>query len=124
MPRKRANGKGTIRKRTLKHSDGSTYTHWFARVTTGWDGSKKTTRDGPLRKRQNEGRADLAQLQRQQKQGLLANATDQTIGAYLTSWLEPPPVDTQLQKPTLESLHSGVGIVLMAERVGFEPTVP
>ena len=59
---RRASGEGTIRKRTLKNKDGTSRVRWFARITTGWDGHKKTIKEGPWRKSQQKAKLDLKQM--------------------------------------------------------------
>jgi integrase len=88
MPRKSANGNGTVKKRMVKRGDGSTYRRWYARITVGWDADGKRIRqDGPLRKTQSEALADLAELQRQASRGLLSTDSAQTLDEYLDTWL-------------------------------------
>ena len=68
---KRANGEGTIKKRTFKRKDDSMYVRWYARITVAWDGKKKTSLDGPLRVKKDEAKQDLIRLRKEQRTGIL-----------------------------------------------------
>jgi integrase len=87
MPR-RAPGEGTIRKRTMQRDDSGSYVRWFARVTTGWDGKRKKSKDGPLRKTQKEAANDLKALQKQLQAGTIESRGKERLADYLESWLE------------------------------------
>lgn len=88
MARKRANGEGTIRKRWINRKDGTTYKRYFARITISWDGRHKKSKDGPLRKTQEEAKDDLTQLQQQLAKGLLNAQSSQRFKEYADAWLE------------------------------------
>jgi hypothetical protein len=59
MPRRRAKGEGTIIKRIITRSDGSTFTRFHARITSLYDGEKQRRHDGPRRKSEAEAKRDL-----------------------------------------------------------------
>ncbi len=88
MPRKRANGEGTIIKRTIKRKDGTIYTRFHARITLDFKGKKQLQRDGPWREKQQEAKNDLARLLREAKRGGLNGEASQTLQTYIESWLE------------------------------------
>ncbi len=88
MPRKRANGEGTIIKRTVKRKDGTTYPRFHARVTLNISGEKQTQQDGPWREKQMEAKHDLTRLLREAQSGGLKGEASQTLRTYLESWLE------------------------------------
>lgn len=88
MARRRASGEGTIRKRTFRRKDGSTYVRWFARITTAWDGSKQKFKDGSLRAKEKEASEDLKTMQKELASGGFSNDASQTLEQYLTAWLQ------------------------------------
>lgn len=88
MARRRASGEGTIRKRTIKRKDGTTYVRYFARITLSWDGRKKLSKDSPLRATEREAKTDLSNLKQQQARGMLTGSKTQTLRDYLQAWLE------------------------------------
>ena len=85
---RRANGEGTIKKRTFKREDGSSYVRYYARVTVSWDGHSKRSKDGPLRVKKEEAKGDLLRLQKLQAKGTLETLAKQRLGDYLEGWLE------------------------------------
>ncbi len=85
---RRSDGEGTIKKRILTRANGTTYTRWYARITLRWDGKRKKSKDGPLRKTQKEAHGDLVELERQQKSGRLKDGAQQKLSHYVQHWLE------------------------------------
>lgn len=81
----RAPGEGTIRKRSLKRADGSTYVRWFAVVTVPSSGKRV---EGPWRETQREANVDrrqmLAEIKRSEQRGESAIL----LTDYLQQWLE------------------------------------
>lgn len=88
MPRKRANGEGTIIKRTVKRKDGTSYTRFHARVSLDVKEEKQLQRDGPWREKQQEAKNDLRRLLREAKRGALNGEAGQTLQTYIEGWLE------------------------------------
>ena len=86
---KRSHGEGTVRKRTLKRGDGTSYIRYFAVITNGnqTDGSQKRL-EGPWRKTRPEANRDRVKLLRQLEQGTLNQVGDSTLSDYLDYWLE------------------------------------
>lgn len=87
MPRRTA-GEGTIKERMFKKKDGSSYKRWFARITIGWDGNKKESKDGPLRSKKAEAHQDLKNLLQLHERGELRTLPKQSFGEFLQDWLE------------------------------------
>ena len=86
---KRSHGEGTVRKRTLKRDDGTSYVRYFAVITNGnqTDGSQKRL-EGPWRKTRPEANRDRIELLKQLEQGMLNRAGDSCLSDYLDYWLE------------------------------------
>ena len=86
---KRSHGEGTVRKRTLKRDDGTSYVRYFAVITNGnqTDGSQKRL-EGPWRKTRPEANRDRIELLKQLEQGVLNRAGDSCLSDYLDYWLE------------------------------------
>lgn len=83
---RRANNSGSLTKRTLKHSDGSTYTRWEARVTVGYTDEGKQRRKTVYGNSQAEALERLEKIRGQLAAGTYAD-TDKTVKAYLADWL-------------------------------------
>ena len=86
---RRSHGEGSIRKRTLERKDGSTYTRYFAVVTSGYQQNGNQQRlEGPWRKTKPEANRDRKRLLSQLEQGILSQAGDTTLSEFLDYWLE------------------------------------
>ena len=88
--RRRGNGEGTIRERTVKRKDGTTYKRWFAVATAGSDPStgKQRRLEGPWRATWEEARGDLKDIIRQLDEVITAYALTMSVEEYMVWWLE------------------------------------
>ncbi len=86
---KRSHGEGTVRKRTLKRGNGTSYIRYFAIITNGnqTDGSQRRL-EGPWRKTRPEANRDRTDLLKRLEQGMLNQTGDSTLSDYLDYWLE------------------------------------
>lgn len=88
MPR-RSHGEETVRKRTLKKGNSSSYSRYFAVVTQGYRATGSQRRvEGPWRKTKAEANRDRKDLLKQLEQGIHNQAGDSTLADYLDYWLE------------------------------------
>ena len=88
MARKRADGEGSIYKRTVSRKDGSTYDRWEGMLHLGYnhqDGKRK--RKVIYGRTQAEVLEKIEKLKRQVSDGTFAE-TKQTLGGYLKQYLE------------------------------------
>lgn len=86
---KRSHGEGTVRKRTLKKIDGTSYVRYFTVITNGNQaaGSQKRL-EGPWRKTRPEANRDRIELLKQLEQGVLNQTGESCLSDYLDYWLE------------------------------------
>ena len=107
MPRRRAAGEGTIRKRPVKRKDGSTYVRYAAIVTLGYDAEgRQLTKEGPSRKTERAAARDLAELKAQRDDGSLSAQADVTLAQYLDYWLAQHGAN--LRPRSLRAYHDDV----------------
>ncbi len=87
--KKRSQGEGSIRSRTFKRSDGSSYTRYYVRIGVHDPlGSKTQYRDGPLRSTKTEAEHDRLHMAQRLEQGILRPNGNIALGSFLTQWLE------------------------------------
>lgn len=102
----RAKGEGTLYKRTITRADGTTYTRWQAGMTAGRKPNGKSYRVyGPLRKTQDEARADLSALRTQVATGVTPSR--QRLDDYLRHWVENQP---QLKYRTISTYRADIEV--------------
>jgi integrase len=91
VARKRADGEGTIRKRTFTRKDGSKYHRYFAVISDGYkpDGKRKR-KEGSLREYERDARLDLKRMIQERDEQ--RPGSDMTLAAYLAQWLEQQAV--------------------------------
>lgn len=88
MPKKSANGSGTIRKKVVTRN-GKTYTYWEARITTGTDpGSGKQIQKSIYGKTQAEVRKKITEATRNLDQGSFLDKDNIKLSSWLDTWLE------------------------------------
>ncbi len=93
MARRRENGEGSIKKRTITRADGTTYLRYSAVVTVGYTpNGKQKQEEGPWRKKSSEASVDLQAMRKARDDGLLKPAT-YTVSDYLDFWLEQAEPD-------------------------------
>ena len=86
---KRSQGDGSVRTRTFKLADGSSYKRHFARIGVHNPLTSKTQyRDGPLRHTEAEAEEDRKQLAKRLEKGLLRPQSHISLAQYLDTWLE------------------------------------
>jgi integrase len=95
MARKRANGEGSIKTRTVTRKDGTKYKRYYAIVSSGINpATGKVKRDeGSWRKTYPEAKADLKAMLERQEQGVEETGSKSTLSEYLDFWLEQAAPD-------------------------------
>jgi integrase len=86
--RRRAQGEGSIFKRTLKRKDGTAYQLWAAQVDLGRNGSGARVRQTVYGKTQGEVRDKLDSLKTDKRTGKAPANGKVTVGEYLSTWLK------------------------------------
>ena len=93
MPRRRSNGEGSIKKRTLTRKDKSTYIRYSAVITVGWNAEgKQEQQEGPWRKKSSEASQDLQAMRKARDAGVLKPDT-MLVGDYMDYWLTQAQAD-------------------------------
>ncbi len=87
MARKRADGEGSIYKRTVKRKDGTSYTRWEAVYQLGYDGNGKRKRITCYGKSQSEVLSKLEELKKEVASGIHSDEK-RTVSEYLKVWLK------------------------------------
>lgn len=101
----RSKGEGTIARRTITRADGSSYKRFQAAITAGRLPSGQPNRVfGPLRKTQDEAKADLQALKAQRKAGI--HPDRQTLAAYLQAWMRTK--EPHLKQRTVATYRSDI----------------
>ena len=88
MPRRAAQGSGTIRKKTVIRK-GKTYTYWEARYTAGRDsGTGKQIQRSITGKTQKEVAQKLKEATLAVDRGVYVDPTKMSVGAWLDTWVK------------------------------------
>ena len=95
---KRLDGEGTIKSRTLKRPNGSSYTRYFARIGIKDPLTGETRyKDGPLREEAAKAEVDRRRMALELSQGLLKPNASISLGQYLQQWLKRREKDLSLK---------------------------
>ena len=87
LARKRADGEGSIYKRTVNRKDGTSYIRWEAVYQLGYDGNGKRKRKVLYGKSQAEALSKLEELKKEVTSGIQTDEK-RTVSEYLNVWLK------------------------------------